>query len=90
MPKVGAWAKTIASTPPGTPENWTLGAPKHGAWEHEERPRQKKIAFGLFGAFENEAWKFQERPIENLFACPISGAKTIALGLQLLVPKVGS
>ncbi len=43
MLKVGARAKTFASTPLGTPENGALGAPKHGIWEHKERPKQTKL-----------------------------------------------
>jgi hypothetical protein len=33
----------FASTPLGTLENGAFRAPKHGAREHEERPRQKKL-----------------------------------------------
>jgi hypothetical protein len=77
-PKVGVRAKTFASTPPETPKNGALGAPK-----------TKNFAFDLFGAFEHEAQEIQEKPIENLFACLIGGAKTIVFGLKLLVPKVG-
>jgi len=43
MSKVGARAKIFASTPPRPLGNGTLEAPKHGVWEHEERPRQKNI-----------------------------------------------
>jgi hypothetical protein len=78
MPKVGVRAKTFTSTPLETPKNGALGAPKI-----------KKFTFGLFGAFEHEAQEIQDKPIENLFACPIGGAKTIVFGLKLLVPKVG-
>jgi len=55
----------------------------------QREAKANKIAFILFGVFEHEAQEFQEKPIENLFAHPIGGAKKIALGLQLLVPKVG-
>jgi len=67
--------------------SWSSQAWSLGAWREA---KAKKFTFNLLGAFENEVREFQERPIENLFARPISGLKKTALGLQLLVPKVGS
>ncbi len=87
MLKVRARAKTFTSTPPRTPKSGAIGAPKHGAREHEERMRQIFFAFGLFGAFEHEVQEFQNKPMGKKFTRPLGRAKKIALALQLLVLK---